>query len=70
LRLRSRSASGEISSYSISTPKRCASFSIAPTKSTDSSFSTNEIASPPSPQPKHLYVPRAGDTVKLGVFSW
>jgi len=43
--------------------------SIAPTKSTCSIFSTNEIASPPSPHPKHLNVPRAGDTVKLGVFS-
>ena len=28
------------------------------------------IASPPSPQPKHLNVPRAGETVKLGVRSW
>ncbi len=28
------------------------------------------IASPPSPHPKHLNVPRAGETVKLGVFSW
>jgi hypothetical protein len=33
-------------------------------------FSTNVIASPPSPQPKHLNVPRAGETVKLGVRSW
>ena len=48
----------------------CARNSIAPTKSTCSSFSTNAIASPPSPQPKHLYVPRAGETVKLGVRSW
>src|SRR5262249_60283693 len=32
-------------------------------------FSTNVIASPPSPQPKHLKVPRAGETVKLGVRS-
>ena len=51
-------------------PKRCARNSIAPTKSTFSIFSTNAIASPPSPQPKHLNVPRAGVTVKLGVRSW
>ena len=35
-----------------------------------SRFIRNVIASPPSPQPKHLNVPRAGDTVKLGVRSW
>ncbi len=70
MRRRCRSASGEISSYSIATPNRFASDSIAPTKSTCSSRSTKEIASPPSPQPKHLYVPRAGVTVKLGVRSW
>ena len=69
LRRRACSASGEISSYSISTPKRFASDSIAPTKSSCSIFVTNVIASPPSPQPKHLNVPRAGVTVKLGVRS-
>ena len=69
-RSRFRSCSGDACSYSSSTPSRRASSSIAPTKSTPSVFSTNAIASPPSPQPKHLNVPRAGETVKLGVLSW
>ena len=55
-----RSCSGEVSSYSSWTPKRSASHSIAPTKSRFSCFSTNVIASPPSPQPKHLKVPAVG----------
>ena len=63
------SASGDDSSYSSSMLKRLASHSIVPTKSRLSSFSMKEIASPPTPQPKQWYVPRSGDTEKLGDFS-
>ena len=50
--------------------KRSASHSIAPTKSRLSVSRTNEMASPPAPQPKQWYVPRSGETEKDGVFSW
>jgi hypothetical protein len=50
--LRASSACGELSSYSIGTPKRSASHSIAPAKSSCSVSWTKVTMSPLAPQPK------------------
>ena len=62
-------SSGDRLLYSRVTPAFSARIFKAPLKSTPSTFSINEKASPPSPQPKQCQLPRSGETWKEGVFS-
>ena len=52
-----------------SIPACSASIRTVSVNPSPSTFITNEIASPPSPHPKHLKMPIPGFTLNDGVFS-